>query len=124
MENLLEFEEFRYKGPSRLDRLKTKAKDFLGIENKGDRQEIERIINYINDPNNLVYMSDLRGIGNNIVQVRLAGKFVFVDKTPNDSKISVMGRNLDLNDIGNEAGYLYDIINALPLPRPHDAIKK
>lgn len=124
MENLLEFEEFRYKGPSRLDRLKTKAKDFLGIENKGDRQEIERIINYINDPNNLVYMSDLRGIGNNIVQVRLAGKFVFVDKTPNDSKISVMGRNLDLNDIGNEAEYLYDIINALPLPRPHDAIKK
>lgn len=121
MENLLEFEEFRYKGPSRLDRLKTKAKDFLGIENKGDRQEIERIINYINDPNNLVYMSDLRGIGNNIVQVRLAGKFVFVDKTPNDSKISVMGRDLDLNDIQDEAEYLYDIINDLPLDRPHDA---
>jgi len=112
MENLLEFEEFRYKGPSRLDRLKTKAKDFLGIEN------------YINEPNNFVYMSDLRGIGNNIVQVRLAGKFVFVDKTPNDSKISVMGRNLDLNNIENEAEYLYDIINALPLDRPHDAIKK
>lgn len=124
MENLLEFEEFRYKGPSRLDRLKTKAKDFLGIENKSDREEIERITNYINDPNNLVYMSDLRGIGDNIVQVRLAGKFVFVDKTPNDSKISVMGRELDLNDIQSEAEYLYNIINALPLDRPHDAIRK
>ena len=121
MKNLLEFESFKYKGPSKLDRLKSKAKDFLGIESKRDRREFDIIINYLKDRNNLVYMSDLRGIGNNIVQVKLAGKFVYVDKTPNDSKISVMGRDLDLNDIQDEAEYLYDIINDLPLDRPHDA---
>lgn len=124
MENLLEFEEFRYKGPSRLDRLKYKTKNFLGIENKKDREEFDTITSYIENPNNLVYMSDLRGIGDNIVQVRLAGKFVYVDKTPNDSRISVNGRDLDLNEIESESEYLYNIINALPLERPHDSVRK
>lgn len=111
--NIFEFEEFRYKGPSTFDRMKTGIKNFLGVENKADREEFERTVQNLTDPKMKVYISDVIKIKDNVIYTHLAGKYIYVDKNPKDPEIRLRSKKLDLNNLDAEAEYLYGVLERL-----------
>ena len=111
--NIFEFEEFKYKRPTTIDRFKGKVKDFFGVENKDHRAELERAIENLLNPSYQVYLSNGRKIGDNAIMISIAGKNIFVDKNPQDTKIRIGTKDLDVNDITEEAEYLYGVIERI-----------
>jgi|LauGreDrversion4_2_1035121.scaffolds.fasta_scaffold139178_3 hypothetical protein len=110
MKNLFEFEEFRYKEPSMFTKFVKGVKDFVGVESKKDREEFDNVVQLLLDPKFRIHIGDIRQIGDSIITISLAGKYVYVDKNPRDPQIKVRHKALDLNDLAGESEYLYSVI--------------
>ncbi len=103
-----------YKRPGMLQQMARKAKSFVGIENKKDREDFEKLITALMNP---PYPDFIRGIKDRTGSDGVTAMVAYTDMgsllvrcDEEDPIISFKGRDLDLADLEDECERLVQIL--------------
>lgn len=103
-----------YKKPGMLQQMARKAKSFVGIENKKDREDFEKLITALMNP---PYPDFIRGIKDRTGSDGVTAMVAYTDMgsllvrcDEEDPIISFKGRDLDLADLEDECARLVQIL--------------
>lgn len=112
MKHIQLFEDFQ-EGPMQkpkgfFSRMAQGAKHALGMENKDDRKSIESIHTAIKDSHKYNWIKNVREIKPGVIVAQVADKSLTVDA--NTPEIMYKGKELDLNNLQDEADHLYTIL--------------
>lgn len=113
MKHLKIFEQFK-QGPMEkpkgfFSKMIQGAKHSLGFENEKDRKDLETLHRTINSSPEYGFISNVREIKPGVIVAYLTNDTVTVDV--NKPEIMYRGRLLDLNNMDEEAEFLYNRLN-------------
>ncbi len=110
MKNLQLFEDFKQgtmeKPQGFFSRIASGAKKALGFENEEDRKSLETLHNATSAARQQDWVSNVREIKPGVIVAWLNDNSFLVDK--NTPEIIYKGKTLDLQNVEDEAGFLYD----------------
>ena len=112
MKHIQLFEDFQ-EGPMQkpkglLSRIAQGAKHAMGMESKDDRKSIESIHTAIKDSHKYSWIKNVREIQPGVIVAQVADKSLMVDA--NTPEIMYKGKELDLQNLQDEADRLYTIL--------------
>jgi hypothetical protein len=106
-----------YKRPNIIDKLKSGTKNYLGIEDKKDRETFDRLISNLQNPAYPDFVSNIRDLtGSDGIKAAVADTLsgnLLVRCDSDDPIISFRGKKLDLVQLDIECDYLYNILMIL-----------
>lgn len=103
-----------YKRPGMLQQMTRKAKSFVGIENKQDREDFEKLITALMNPPYPDFIREIKdetgsdGVTAMVAYTDMGNLLVRCDDK--DPMISFKGRNLDLADLEEECERLVSLL--------------